>query len=428
MEKIDEQKLQELGIFEIRNIAREAGVYSPTTLKKQELIDKILKVIKGEEEPYVKKTKQGRPPKNISTINDLIDVIVPKKPTGQKVDNQKTFFNVFNDNVKSINVNEYGTNEYCFSGLVKVYNEEYAICFLEEIDETSKKLVFINNIQTAFYKLKTGDEISGKYVIVDENKPFVLKEIYSINQNVITADFARNNDYFSLIAINPCQKLKTNIYSDDDHVFSDIDLFCPLAKGQRILLKSNLSNGLNTTILHRLSTDENNLKGLCILIDETPENYYELLSNNNFDVLSNNYSKISDFSLALEVKISKLLRMVEVGQNVLLFINDISKLKDFYESQFVLQKLSLNESSVLASNKIKDIILLGKYTNVGSLTLIAGIDAKSNYSLESLFNNVVCYGYSKYEYNLDVHSSKTLNIEKILTKSELNKLKSKLYN
>ncbi len=428
MDRINEQNLQELGIFEIRNIAREVGVYSPTTLKKQELIDKIMKVINGEEEPYVKKTKQGRPPKNITTINDFIEVIVPKKTLEPKQESPKTFFNVFNDNVKSINVNELGTNEYCLSGLVKVYNEEYSICFLDDINEASKKLVFINNIQTSFYKLKTGDEISGKYVVVDENKPFVLKEIYSINQIAITADFVRNDDYFSLIAKNPCEKLKTNIYSDDDQIFSDIDLFCPLAKGQRILLKSSLSNGLNTTILHRLSTDANNLKGLCVLIDETPENYYELISNSNFDVLSNNYSKISDFSLNLEVKIARLLRMVEEGQNVMLFINDIAKLKSFYESQFILQKLSLNESAVLSSNKIKDIILLGKYTNQGSLTLIAGIDEKNDCMDDSLFNNVVCYGYSKYEYNLNVHSSKTLNIEKILTKSELNKLRTKLNN
>lgn len=57
MEKINVEKLQELGIFEIRNLAREVGVHLPTTLKKQELIDKIMNILAGKTEPYIKKNK-----------------------------------------------------------------------------------------------------------------------------------------------------------------------------------------------------------------------------------------------------------------------------------------------------------------------------------------------------------------------------------
>ncbi len=429
MEKINEQNLQELGIFEIRNIAREVGVYSPTTLKKQDLIEKIMQVINGEVEPYVKKTKQGRPPKNITTINDFIDVIVPKKTFEQRFDNAKNYYNVFNDNQTNLNVDEVGKNEFCFKGLVKVYNKEYALCFLSCIDDTKKDIVFINNIQTSFYKLKTGDEISGKYIFVDEEKPYILKEIYSVNENVVTEDFTRKEDYLNLIAISPNQKLKTNIYKDDDEIFADIDLFCPIAKGQRILLKSKGNNQLNNTILHRLSTDENNLKGLSILIDESPESYYDFLANSNFKVLSNNYNSCTNFDLEFDVRLSNLLRKVEEGYDMALYINSLTKLEKYFENHSILKKHSVDESSVIAWNNIKDIILLGKYTtNAGSLTVIVGEDFKENNLIESLFNNIICYNYSKYEYTLLTEDCKTLNIEKILTKSELNKLKAKLKN
>lgn len=429
MNKINEQNLQELGIFEIRNIAREVGVYSPTILKKQELIDKIIRVINGEDKPYIKKTKQGRPPKNITTINDFIDVIVPQKALDQRRENANKYFDVFNDNSTSLNVDDASKNEYCFTGFVRVYdNPVYSLCFLGELDESRKDVVFINNIQTEFYKLKSGDEISGKYIYISDEKPLVLKEIYSINQNVVGENFVRKEDFFNLVALNPCKKLKTNIYKDDDEIFADIDLFCPIAKGQRILLKSKNNNQLNSTILHRLSTNENNLKGLAILIDEAPESYYEFLSNSNFKILCNNFFKCANFQLELKVRLDSLLRKVEEGHDVVLYINNISKFGKYFENRLILNKTSVDESSVLAEGYIKDIVLLGKFTqNAGSLTVIAGADSKDNtYSIESLFNNIISYSYSKYEYSLLNDECRTLNIEKILSKSELSKLKLRL--
>lgn len=427
MEVINEQNLQEMGIFEIRNIAREIGVYSPTTQKKQELIEKIMRIVNGEDKPYVKKTKQGRPPKNITTINDFIDVIVPQKTLEQR-NNQGTNFSVFNDNPESINFDDFAENEYCFKGLIKVYNDnDYALCFLTKIEESQKDIVFINKLQTDFYKLKTGDEISGKYVFIDENKPFILKEIYSINQNPIGQDMSRKNTFFDMVAKRPSEKLKTNIYKDDDEIYASIDLFSPIAKGQRVLLKSKNSNQFNSNILHRLSTGENNLNVLAVLIDETPETYYDFCANSSFDVVCNNYNKCANFNLELEVKVEAVLRRVEQGNDEVIYVNDIKKLQKYLENNLVLQKFSLNESAVMAENKIKDFILLGKCAeNGGSLTLIAGEDYFNKSELENLFNNIICYEYCGYEYVLEKNECKTLNIEKILTKAELNKLKLKL--
>lgn len=52
-----------LSIFELRNLARECGVKLPTTLKKKDLIQKIINIKKGIEKPYIKKNNQGRPHK-----------------------------------------------------------------------------------------------------------------------------------------------------------------------------------------------------------------------------------------------------------------------------------------------------------------------------------------------------------------------------
>lgn len=422
MKNINEETLQELGIFEIRNIAREIGVHSPTIMKKQELIEKVMRVINGEEEPYVRTTKQGRPPKNISALNDLVDVIVPSKILDEKrEDRLKTFFNDFNE---SLNVKDYDSNETYFKALIKVY-DEYALAFLKDIVEDVKNVVFINKSQLNFYNLRTGDEIAGKYIETKENNPNILKEIYSINSIVFTNDFKRREDFGSLFANFPDRKLKTNLYKIDEQVYADIDLFSPIAFGQRVLLCSeDGDNQLNYKILHKLTTGTNNLTGLVILIDDMPENYYELRQNVKLDVLSNNFGKQEDLMLEIEVKIQSLLKRAENGEDVLLFINDMQKFYNFLLEQFVLKKYSLEESKIKVSNLIKKAILLGKYVkNFSSLTVLVGFDEEFCKDYKMLFNNQIFYTKNGYEFELDKHKSTTINIEKILTKTELEKLK-----
>ena len=66
-----QNNLQELGIFQLRNLARQVGVKLPTTFKKAELIQKITEIVQGEKEPFFRKDKKGRPTKYPADINLL---------------------------------------------------------------------------------------------------------------------------------------------------------------------------------------------------------------------------------------------------------------------------------------------------------------------------------------------------------------------
>ncbi|MBE5735136.1 MAG: hypothetical protein E7361_01660 [Clostridiales bacterium] len=57
------KSLENMGIHTLRTFARECGVKAPTTLKKEELIDLIMKIKKGEIEPVI--SKMGRKPKTL---------------------------------------------------------------------------------------------------------------------------------------------------------------------------------------------------------------------------------------------------------------------------------------------------------------------------------------------------------------------------
>ena len=64
-----EQQLNELSIFALRELARRTGVNSPTSKKKQQLIDDIIAINNGVKKPHIPKTKQGRPPKSFGYAN-----------------------------------------------------------------------------------------------------------------------------------------------------------------------------------------------------------------------------------------------------------------------------------------------------------------------------------------------------------------------
>ena len=78
-------QLYEMDIHALRNIAREVGVKAPTTLKKKELIDEILQMESGNQQPCIP-TKKGRPPKSNGANQKFeIEKIVDEKSINETV-------------------------------------------------------------------------------------------------------------------------------------------------------------------------------------------------------------------------------------------------------------------------------------------------------------------------------------------------------
>ena len=84
-------QLYEMDIHALRNIAREVGVKSPTTLTKKALIDEILQIENGNKQPCIP-TKKGRPPKNNGANQKFeIEKIVDENTMELKSNTKKEF-------------------------------------------------------------------------------------------------------------------------------------------------------------------------------------------------------------------------------------------------------------------------------------------------------------------------------------------------
>ena len=68
--EITKENLKEISVYSLRNLARQIGVKSPSTLNKDALIDEIIEIKSGRKEPYFS-SKSGRPTKAIANLEDL---------------------------------------------------------------------------------------------------------------------------------------------------------------------------------------------------------------------------------------------------------------------------------------------------------------------------------------------------------------------
>lgn len=97
-------KYEDLGIYQLRVLAREMGVKNATIYKKEDLIIKIRNIENGKTKPYVRKTKQGRPAKDVDmeeikkiVSNSQINIESPKKITEE--------LKIIFTNLKEFNIN-----------------------------------------------------------------------------------------------------------------------------------------------------------------------------------------------------------------------------------------------------------------------------------------------------------------------------------
>ena len=67
--------IERLGVFELRGLAREMGIPSPTTKKRDELVSLILQSFSRGTSQDVKVQKRGRPYKKLNSLNEIISSV-----------------------------------------------------------------------------------------------------------------------------------------------------------------------------------------------------------------------------------------------------------------------------------------------------------------------------------------------------------------
>jgi len=351
MVDLTKSSLLKLGIFQLRGIGREIGVKSPTTQRKEDIIEEILAIANGKKEAYVRPNAKGRPPLATSKFgletSEPEDIGLWDFPT--------------TDSLKVASVDDESD---IISGFLVITTKGFG--FVQQtFNVDSKTDAYIDANLIKKYNLRSGDILE---VVVRQIPPKYITTVVDIIKinNVFKEKYEVNNTFKPIKATTPLGKIK-NV-----HVFY----------GERVLIENDPS------LVEEFYNSVNGTKFL-VNANSLPEEFIENAINAScFDKPSTRYRTV-------DIVANRALRMAEAGENVVVCIMDIAFLPIAfmeYSSQTLTESVYTNEALL----NLKQLISCGKnIEGAGSVTLVCGVNknvSNSNYTLNNikmLFNKVV---------------------------------------
>ena len=188
---------------------------------------------------------------------------------------------------------------------------------------------------TRQFGLRKGDHVSGlsRPAGRNEKNPAML-EIYTVNGQ--DPEKARHRPRFEdLTPLFPDSKLRMEDPKDPTNMTARIiDLIAPIGKGQRGIIVSPPKAG-KTTVMKTIaaSIEKNNpeVKLIVLLIDERPEEVTDMRRTVKGEVIASTFDRPSDEHTHIaEMTIEKAKRMVEMGEDVVIILDGITRLSRAY--------------------------------------------------------------------------------------------------
>lgn len=178
-----ELNIDELGVYELRELARKLGVKSPTTKKIAQLKQEI-KMIQSGQMKGVSTNKIGRPPKSmIRQSSDLSAYFIPQD-IAQIINERGKNFSEEELNLKKLmfkaNIQNHGDN--FASGYLRKTDANH-FYFWSQIENCFKKemLVYVSDAIADEYSLRIGDYLQTKVEIYEENNYAIVSSVIRVN-------------------------------------------------------------------------------------------------------------------------------------------------------------------------------------------------------------------------------------------------------
>jgi transcription termination factor Rho len=299
--------------------------------------------------------------------------------------------------------------------------------------------IYISPSQIRLFNLKTGDTIYGQTRSPKEGERFfALLRIETVNFDEPRVAQTRI-PFENLTPLYPNNKFHLETVSTELST-RIIDLFCPIGKGQRLLIVAPPKAG-KTILLQKIANaiTKNNPEVylIVLLIDERPEEVTEMERSINAEVISSTFDEQATRHVQVaEMVLEKAKRLVEHKKDVVIFLDSITRLARAY-NQTVPTSGKVLSGGVDSNALHKPKRFFGAARNVeegGSLTIIstALIETGSRMD-EVIFEEFKGTGNS--EINLDrklaerrlfpainIKKSGTRKEELLLTSAELQKM------
>ena len=223
-----------------------------------------------------------------------------------------------------------------FTGILEVTNEGYG--FLRGIDSNlsdSANDAYVSLSQIRKFALRVGDIVTGQVrEPKEQEKYYALLKIEAINYKSINE--AKERPLFdNLTPLFPTEKLKLE-YDPMKLTGRVLDLFTPIGKGQRALITAPPRTGkteLMKELANGISRNHPEAELMVLLVDERPEEVTDMqrsvkgeVFSSTFDLPAFNHVRVA------ELVIEKAKRSVEMGKDVIILLDSITRLARAYNT------------------------------------------------------------------------------------------------
>lgn len=276
--------------------------------------------------------------------------------------------------------------------------------------------VYVSNSQIKRFRMKTGDHIAGKTKQTREGNRYVaLMYITAIN-GMPPDEMASRKNFEDLVPIFPNERLTLEKKDgvEKNLAIRLIDLIAPIGKGQRGMIVSQPKAGKTTllkSIANGIAENYPDVHLIVLLIDERPEEVTDMQRSikgevvySTFDELPEHHTRIS------EMVMERSLRLVEMGKDVVVLLDSITRLARAYN-------LTINPTGKTLSGGMdpgalhKPKRFFGAARNIengGSLTVIATALVETGSRMDDMV-----YEEFKGTGNMEIHLDRKLSEKRI---------------
>src|SRR5271170_885596 len=195
--------------------------------------------------------------------------------------------------------------------------------------------IYISPSQIRRFDLKTGDTVSGQIRPPKEGeKYFALLKVEAVNFE--NPEKCKDKIFFdNLTPLYPKERL--NLETTQQEVSTRIiNLLTPIGKGQRGLIVAAPRTGktmLLQSIANSITTNHPEVTLIVLLIDERPEEVTDMQRSVKGEVIASTFDEPAERHVQIaEMVLEKAKRMVELGKDVVILLDSITRLARAYNT------------------------------------------------------------------------------------------------
>ena len=329
------EKYLSLSLGSLKELAKARGMKGISTLKKSELVERLLQEDEKEKKPATSNAQQAVKKEEVQQTSRMDKKIENRNDnrTESCTDNRAENRTEGRSERPPMEQSELDSG-ICVKGILEVLPDGYGFIRSDNY-LPGENDVYVSPSQIRRFNLKTGDILKGNTRVKSQNEKFSAL-LYVTSINGMKPNEMRRYNFEDMTPIFPNERLHLE-RPGGSVAMRVVDLVSPIGKGQRGMIVSPPKAG-KTTLLKDVAKSilKNNpeMHLIILLIDERPEevtDIKEAIKGSNVEIIYSTFDELPEHHKRVsEMTIERAKRLVEHKKDVTIFIDSITRLARAY--------------------------------------------------------------------------------------------------